>query len=249
MESRRGAVAAVIITASFGIAVGCANAAAGAPAGDAASALSALDALYQPIVKMPAGPARAQRACGDVDKLKTGAKTVPSKAPATSPLDPATWQDNVETLGYTIDGLGQTCKAPGMKRKDAGGLMHSVDDDIAAVQRWIDELKEDTKARTLTPAMKTFDAPLRRAAADKKRKHVCKEMELLAKAANPLETAPAGVDKAKWGEAYQKLSQSLPDAKNFCDPKSDDNANFDGAFGNVHDSFYAMVLLLPASKN
>jgi hypothetical protein len=257
MERSRAKVGAVVV-ASLGLTLGCAKdaaagAAGGAPAAtaassDAASPVAAVEAIYQPIAKLPAGAARSQRACADVDKLKTAAKSVSSKAPATSPLDPATWADNVETLSYTIEGLEKTCKAPGMTRKDVGGAVRTVDKDLAAVQRWIDELKEDSKPRTLTPEMKTFSAPLGRAAADKKRKHVCKEMAVLSKSASKLETPPGSVDKAKWTEAYEALSKSLPEATNFCDPKSDDNAVFDGAFSTVHESFNTMVLLLPVAK-
>src|SRR6185369_4753782 len=107
MERSRAKVGAVVV-ASLGLTLGCAKdaaagAAGGAPAAtaassDAASPVAAVEAIYQPIAKLPAGAARSQRACADVDKLKTAAKSVSSKAPATSPLDPATWADNVETL-------------------------------------------------------------------------------------------------------------------------------------------------------
>ena len=141
--------------------------------------------------------------------------------------------------------LDEACKAPGQKRKEVTGKLRTAEQEVASLQACLDGVIEDLKPRTLTPPMKAFDQPLRRAAADKKRKHACKDLAEMAKGVAALEAAPPGVDKAKWEAAYKTLGDNFPDAKGYCDPKSDDNAVFDGVFANVHDQFYEMVLLLP----
>jgi hypothetical protein len=215
----------------------------------AAGAVAAMQSLFEPIAKMSPGPARTQRACADIDKLRTAAKAIPTAAPPSISVDPEMWRGDVAGLVSSTKYVDDTCKAPGQKLKGVSGKFRTAEQEVAGLQDSLVGVAEDLKPRVLPPTMKAFDQPLRRAAADKKRKHVCKDMAEMAKVVEALEAVPPGVDKAKWEEAYKTLTENFPDAKGFCDPKSDDNAVFDGVFDNVHQSFYSMVLLLPASKN
>jgi hypothetical protein len=215
----------------------------------AAQAVAAMQSVFEPIAKMSPGPARTQRACADIDKLRAAAKAIPTAAPASSSVDPELWRSDVGIVVSSAKDLDEACKAPGQKRKEVTGKFRTADQELTSLQSCLNGVAEDVKPRALPPAMKAFDQPLRRAAADKKRKHVCKDMAAMAKVVDALEAAPSGVDKAKWDAAYKTLTENFPDAKNFCDPKGDDNAVFDGVFANVHEKFYEMVLLLPASKN
>jgi len=215
----------------------------------AAQAVAAMQSLFEPIARMSPGAARTQRACADIEKLRAAAKAIPTAAPASISVDPELWRGHVGIVVSSAKDLDEACKAPGQKRKDFTGEIRTAEQEVRTLQSCLDGVAEDVKPRALPPAMKAFDQPLRRAAADKKRKHVCKDMAAMAKVVDALEAAPSGVDKAKWDAAYKTLSENFPDAKNFCDPKSDDNAVFESVFGNVHEKFYEMVLLLPASKN
>ncbi len=233
------------------LAVGClavCGAARGNPPQGAADAITAVKAVFDPIAKMAPGPARTQRACADVEKLKQAAKTIPTKEPQDSAVDQKTWGSDAGGVGSTAAELENVCKAPGQKLKDPVGDVRTVDGDLKLLGDYVQGVVEDLKPRALSPAMKTFDQAMRHATPDTKRKHVCKDMAEAAKVVDALEAAPAGVDKAKWAESFGKIRGSFNDAKNFCDPKGDDSSVFDGAFGNVHDSFYELVLLLPAAK-
>ncbi len=215
----------------------------------AADAVAAFGGLMQPIAKMSPGPARAQQACGSVDKLKAGAKAVPTAAPASTAIDAPTWKSHVETLAFLVDEMEKTCKAPGMKRKDSLGNAHTVDGDIKDLNDYVGDLNDSMKPRSLTPEMKTFDQAMRKAWPDRvKHKHLCKETGEMASVLDALEAAPAGVDKAKWADAYKTLHENFPDVKGMCVPGVDDLGAFESAFNSVHDSFYTMVTLLPAAK-
>jgi hypothetical protein len=226
-----------------------------AEANKAAPAVAALDTVFRPIALLPAGPARVDRACADVGKLRAAAAKVPASASALPPgavVDPASWKSGVEVIVSSLANLEAACKAPGRKRKDLVGDVRTAEQELKSVESCIDGAVDDLKPRTLTPAMKAFDEVLRRAVGDKKRKQTCKTSPALHQFAAALEAAPAGADAKKWGKAFETISEAVADLshQDACSaPKDPDAAGaYDESLDKVHEQFHTMVLLLPVAK-
>lgn len=230
----RSLFALVIVCAVGGLAIGDAK--------QDRAAVARLEAMYEPIGKLT-GADRVNRACGDATSLRDASRAFSDeKAPAGAIVDDQGWARAARALEGSLNALVAVCKAPDRKRKlldevqTADQVVVTVDDNMRA-------LFELMKSRTLPAAVKKFKATL--ATTRFPSKSFCARVATLTKQAGGLATPPGRADAARWQQAAAAVKSSVESLK--CTKPAAEDEQIASGLVELHEQFYALVVLVPAS--
>ncbi|HEU4734674.1 MAG TPA: hypothetical protein VFT22_42575 [Kofleriaceae bacterium] len=232
------AVVAVVTVVTLRPAIASAD-----PAKDRA-ALAEFEAAYRATAAL-SGPARINQACADAAKLSAAGSAFSSETPpADAPVDEVIWSRVAGWLAGALDDLVKVCKAPDRKLPMLGTEVKTVDQVVKALDDDVQQVLNSARPRTLPPAMKAAQAAI--AAMLASMRAICTEQPKLMKALAKLARPPAGVPAAAWKEPYQTVKNIAADLKpGACGRHRGADEQIGSALSELHDDFYALVLLVP----
>ncbi len=237
----RSVTLALACTCAMG-ALAATSSAAFADAKQDRAAVARLEAMYEPIGKLPAAD-RVNRACGDAAKLRDASQAFSDeKAPAGAVVDDPAWASAARALEGSLNTLVAVCKSPDRKRT-LFDKVQTADETVAIVDQEMRALFDRAKPRALPAAVKKFKATL--AATRFPSKSFCARIATLIKQSAALAAPPARAAAATWQPAAAAVQQSAEGLACTKPPAADEQVA--SAFVELHDQFYALVLLVPAS--
>jgi hypothetical protein len=206
------------------------------------AAVAQLEAMYAPIGQLVAAE-RVNRACGEATKLRDASQAFSDeKAPAGAVVDDQGWASVARNLEGALNTLVAVCKAPDRKRKMFDEVQ-TADQIVVTVDQGMRALFELVKPRTLPASVKKFKATL--ASTKFPSKAFCARVATLAKQSAALATPPAQADAAAWQQAAAAVKRSAEGLA--CTKPAAADEQMASGFVELHDQFYALVLLVPAS--
>ncbi|HET7504024.1 MAG TPA: hypothetical protein VFK02_23550 [Kofleriaceae bacterium] len=213
------------------------------PAKDRA-ALAQFEAAYQPTAKL-SGAARVNQACADAGKLAAaGSAFSDETAPADAPVDDVAWGSAARALAGALDNLVKVCKAPDRKLPLLGTELKTADQVVKELDEDVSRVSNSARPRDLPPAMKSAREAI--AAMLASMGAICSQQPRLMKALGKLARPPTGVTAAAWKERYQTVKNIAADLRpGACGKHRGADEQIGSALSELHDDFYALVLLVP----
>jgi hypothetical protein len=235
-----------MLAAAWLVSLACAARAPAAPPPPPDPAVVKLEAAYDPIAKVAAGPDRVRRACADLKQLVAAIAGLPKAAPAGAAIDDEVWRASVDGLGLAVERLGAACRAPGLAVKHISGRVETADQRLIRVDAELRGVLDAARPRDLLPAMKRFVATLQLLRADPKGKRACAHVGELARILDGLEIPPPHTSTQRWEEAHARVAKDLDEIRrNRCRGARGAEVELVDAIVQVHGGFYRLVLALP----